>query len=73
MIKIISWWRISHGKMSPTFTDLNNNIVTNPNPNKWWLIVGGKSVAAIGLIPYTYNAKVNQSSLVSVQSKYHSN
>ena len=28
MIKIISWWRISHGKMSPTFTDLNNIIVT---------------------------------------------
>ena len=44
MIIIIGWWRIGHGKSSPTTTNLNKTIVTNPNPNWQWLTVGSKSV-----------------------------
>ena len=50
----MGWWEISNGKSSPTVTNLNNTIVTNPNPNWWWLSVGGKLIAAIDLIQYIY-------------------
>ena len=33
MIIIMGWHQISHGKLSQTVTNLNNTIVTNPNPN----------------------------------------
>ena len=59
----MGWWQISHGKSSPTVTNFNNTIVTNPNPNWWWLTVGSKSLAAIGPIPYIYSAKLNRSCL----------
>ena len=45
MIIIVDWWRISHGKSSPTVTNLNKTIVTNPNPNWHMATVGGKSVS----------------------------
>ena len=44
MIIIMVWWQISHGKSPPTVTNLNNTIVTNPNPNWQCLTVSGKSV-----------------------------
>ena len=46
--------QISHGKLSPAVTNFNNTIVTNSNPNRWWLIVGGKLIAAIGPISYIF-------------------
>ena len=42
----MSWRRISSSRSSPTVTNLNT-IVTNPNPNWWWL-----TVIANGPIPY---------------------
>ena len=48
----MGWWRIGRGKSSPTITNLNNTIVTEPNTNWRWLTVGGKSVAANVPIPY---------------------
>ena len=38
----MSWWQIDSGKLSPTVTNLNNAIITNPIPNWKWLIVSSK-------------------------------
>ena len=40
---------------------LNNNIITNPKQNWWWLTVSSKSVAANISIQYTFIHIYNKS------------
>ena len=40
---------------------LNNNIITNPKQNWWWLTVSSKSVAANISIQYTFIYIYNKS------------
>ena len=49
MIIIVDWWRISHGKSSPTVTNLNKTIVTNPNPNWRWQLLAANRCQSIFL------------------------
>ena len=51
MIIIMNWWQIGRGISSLTITNLNT-IITNLNPNWWWLTVNGKLVAVNGSILY---------------------
>ena len=48
-------------EMSP-----NNNIITNPNQNWWWLTVSGKSVAANIFIQFTFIYEVCLKSIGTV-------